>query len=343
MALDTIRGPENAPLQPLLTKTVAVLGFGNQGHAHALNLRESGVRVVVATRVDSPNGSRAREYGFAPLPIPEAVAQADLVIMALPDEAQPEIYKQSIARALKAGTTLGFIHGFCIRFNLIEPSPEVGVIMVAPKGPGRTLRQRFVEGRGIPCLLAVHQESSRHDARALALAWANGLGCARAGIIVTTFRDETDTDLFGEQTVLCGGLTQLIAVAFDTLVRAGYPPELAYLECCHEVKQIADLIYHEGLAGMMQAISNTAEFGAYQAGPLVIDDHARRQMERVLQQIQSGDFAQRLLADHRTGFEWFQAQRKTLAASDLEQAGRAVRALMPWLEAKAQAKRGSFD
>lgn len=331
MALKIIRGPDNAPLTPLSGKTVAILGFGNQGHAHALNLRESGVQVIVANRPDSPNGRNAKKQGFAPTSIAGAVAQADLVIITLPDEAQPETYEQSIAPNLKAGATIGFTHGFNIKFGLIRPRADIGVIMVAPKGPGRLLRERFVKGQGIPCLFAVHQESPARDAQALGLAWANGIGCARAGIIFTSFEAETITDLFGEQAVLCGGMTELILAAFEILVQAGYPPELAYLECCHEVKQIADLVYERGLAAMMQSISNTAEFGAYQAGPMVINEHVREAMHFILKRIEDGTFAKTMRHDHQQGFPWFHEQRERLREHPIEPAGQAIRALMPWL------------
>ena len=287
--------------------------------------------MFVGSRPDSPGSSRARESDFSAVSIQDASGRADLAILALPDEVQPQVYEQLVAPNLKPGATLGFLHGFNIRFGFIKPRPDIGVIMVAPKGPGRTLRERFVAGQGIPCLFALHQDSPQRDAQAIGLAWANGIGCARAGVIFTTFKDETDTDLFGEQTVLCGGMTELVIAAFETLVNAGYPPELAYLECCHEVKQIADLVYARGLAGMMQAISNTAEFGAYQAGPMVIDDHTRQRMREVLNRIQNGAFANDLRADHARGFAWFNAQREKLRDHPIEAAGKSIRALMPWL------------
>jgi ketol-acid reductoisomerase len=331
MALKTIRGPENAPILPLLDRTVAVIGFGNQGHAHALNLRDSGINVLVGNRPESPSAQHAIALDFPPKPLGEAVAAADLVIVALPDEVQAEVYDHVIAPHLRPGSIVGLLHGFSIRFGLIKPAKDVGVIMVAPKGPGKTLRDRFVAGQGIPCLFAIHQDSPNRDAQAIGLAWANAIGCARAGIICTTFEAETDTDLFGEQSVLCGGMTSLIVAAFETLVEAGYPPELAYLECCHEVKQISDLVYERGLAGMMEKISNTAEFGAYREGPLIIDAAVREHMRTTLDRIRSGEFARELRDDHARGFEWFLQQREQLRNHPIESSGEFIRSLMPWL------------
>jgi ketol-acid reductoisomerase len=329
MVLKIVKGSENAPLSPLLEKRVAVLGYGNQGHAHALNLRDSGVKVVVANRPDSKNGERAMEHGFKPLAISDAVEQTDLIIMALPDEVQPKLFRTEILPHLRPDSVVGFLHGFSVRFDLLAIPDGVGAIMVAPKGPGQTLRDRFVQGLGIPCLFAQHRDTSTQSAEAIGLAWANGIGCARAGVIFTTFRDETDTDLFGEQAVLCGGMTQLMLRAFSTLVGAGYPPELAYLECCHEVKQIADLVYERGLAGMMQAISNTAEFGAYDAGPKLIDDDVAQTMRDILDRIQSGTFAQQFLGDFQNDFAQFENHRQELRSHPIEKAGETIRALMP--------------
>jgi ketol-acid reductoisomerase len=324
-------GPQNAPLEPLAGKTVAVLGFGNQGAAHALNLRDSGVSVLVANRPDTANGRRAVACGFDPLPLEEGVERADLTIIALPDEAQPAVWTDRIAPHLKPGGIAGFLHGFSIRYRLIRPPDDIGVIMVAPKGPGRTLRQRFEGGQGIPCLFAVHQDSPAGDAEAIGRAWAAGIGCARAAIIPTTFADETETDLFGEQAVLCGGMTQLVLAAFETLVEAGYAPELAYMECCQEVKQVADLVYERGLAGMTEAISNTAEFGTYRAGPDLIDEAVRRRMRAILEEVRDGRFAAAMREDYAAGFPWFSRQRRALAEHPIETAGQAVRSWMPWL------------
>ncbi len=333
MAIKILRGADDAPIEPLQNRTTAVVGFGNQGAAHALNLRDSGLDVIVANHSDTANGRHARECGFEPLAIPDAVARADLVLMALPDEAQPELYDRLIAPYLRDGAVIGFMHGFNIRYGFINPAEGVGVVMVAPKGPGTTLRKLFTEGHGLPCLVAVHQEVA--DAKAVALAWANGIGCARAGIVPTSFSDETETDLFGEQAVLCGGLTALIDAAFRTLCDAGYPPELAYLECCHEVKQVADLIYERGPAGMYEAISNTAEFGSYRAGTTLIDDAVRGRMADLLTEIRDGTFAAALRADHEKGSPWFKRCRDAARSHPLEDAGRAVRSLMPWLGPKS--------
>lgn len=330
--LKILRGAENAPITPLEGKTIAIVGYGNQGSAHALNMRDSGLNVRVANRPDTANGRRAAEAGFEPLPIADAVAGADLVIIALPDELHGELFESSIATHLSPGCTVGFIHGYSVHYGHVKPPAEVGVVLVAPKGPGTTLRQRFSEGYGLPCLLAVHQESPSGKAEALALAWANGIGSARSGIIYTSFAHEAETDLFGEQAVLCGGMTWLILAAFETLVAAGYPPELAYLECCHEVKQVADLVYERGLSGMTEAISNTAEFGAYHAGPLLVDESVRQRMKQLLDLIQNGQFASKMADDHAAGFTWFKQQRKAIQQHPIESAGREVRALMPWLQ-----------
>ncbi len=333
MAIKIIRGVDDAPLKPLQDRTTAVVGFGNQGAAHALNLRDSGLDVVVANHTDTPNGRHAVECGFEPLAIPDAVGRADLVVMGLPDEAQPELYESLIAPHLREGAVVGFLHGFNIRYGFINPAAGVGVVMVAPKGPGTTLRKLFTEGRGLPCLFAVHQEvaATGTTARAIALAWANGIGCARAGIVPTSFADETETDLFGEQAVLCGGLSAMIDAAFQTLCDAGYPPELAYLECCHEVKQVADLIYERGPAGMYEAISNTAEFGTYRAGATLIDDAVRGRMADMLAEIRDGTFANALRQDHKKGSPWFERRRDEARSHPIEEAGRVVRSLMPWL------------
>ena len=322
MTLKIISGEENAPLQPLLGKTVAVLGCGNQGAAHAMNLRDCGVEVIVANRTDSPNGRRAAASGFRPMTVEQATSSADLVIIALPDEVQPNIWDKHIAPSLRPGTIVGFLHGFCIHYGLIEPAPEVGVIMVAPKGPGQALRQRFLDGKGLPCLFALHQDPAE-NAEAIGLAWAAGIGCARAAIVSTTFAHETETDLFGEQAVLCGGITELIDF--------GYPPELAYMECCQEVKQIADLIHQRGLSQTMRAISNTAEFGAYRTGPRLIDEAVRNRMRDVLAEVRDCRFAQALRGDYADGFPWFSKRRQAISSHPIEDAGASVRAWTPWL------------
>jgi ketol-acid reductoisomerase len=328
-----IRGPEHAPLRPLTGRRVAVVGFGNQGRAHALCLRDSGVEVVVGNRPDSPGWGRALECGFDPLPVATAVQGAGLVILALPDHVQPEVFARSIAPHAPGGAIVGFLHGFTIRYGLIRPSRELGVVLVAPKGPGETLRRLFCEGRGLPCLFAVHQDSPAGDAEAVGLAWAAAIGAARSAILFTTFSDETETDLFGEQAVLCGGLSALVRAAFEALVEAGYPPELAYLETCHEVKQVADLIYRHGLAGSCRSISATAEFGAYRAGERLIDGGCRERLRELLEEIRDGTFAAALRGDHERGFPWFSAQRSRALDHPMERAGDTVRSYMPGLAA----------
>jgi ketol-acid reductoisomerase len=331
MDLRILRGPDATPLEPLRGRSVAVLGYGHQGEAHALNLRDSGLEVVVGNRLESGGAERARAHGFEPVSIADAAARADLAIVALPDEVQPGVYRAEIAPHLRAGSTVGFLHGFCMHYGLIEPAADLGVVMVAPKGPGHALRRRFTEGRGIPCLFALHQDTPAGDAEAIGLAWAGGIGCGRAAVICTSFGHETETDLFGEQAVLCGGLTGLILAAFETLVDAGYPPALAYLECCHEVKQVADLAYERGLAGMMHAISNTAEFGAHRAAPVIVDEALRRRLQDLLEGIRSGAFAAALRADFEAGGPWLAGQREALRRHGIEAAGREIRDLMPWL------------
>jgi len=335
MALKIIRGTLDAPIDPLRSRTTAIVGFGNQGAAHAMNLRDSGLDVVVANRRDSANGRHAADCGFEPLEISDAVGRADLVVLSLPDEVQPEVYERRIAPHLRPGAVVGFLHGFNIRYGFIKPADGVGVVMVAPKGPGATLRRLYTEGRGLPCLFAVHQDvpgaEAGDGASARGLAWANGIGCARAAIVPTSFADETETDLFGEQAVLCGGLSGLVLAAFETLCEAGYPPELAYLECCHEVKQVADLVYEHGPAGMYEAISTTAEFGCYRAGASLIDDGVRARMADLLREIRDGTFAKALRADHEKGSPWFEKQRTAARRHPLEKAGLFVRSLMPWL------------
>lgn len=323
--------PSLLSIEALRNRTIAVLGFGNQGEAHALNLRDSGLSVIVGSRHGSDAGQRAREFGFRVLPHPDAAAQSDLVIMAVPDDIQRDFYHGVIETSLQPGATLGFIHGYSIHFGGLRLRQDLGAVLVAPKGPGTLLRDNFVHNLGLPALVSVAQDSRHQDARELAFAWAAGIGSGRAGVIETTFGTETETDLFGEQAVLCGGLGALITAAFEVLVDAGYPPEIAYIECCHEVKQVADLIYAKGLAGMYRAISNTAEFGAYEAGPKVVDDHTKARLRALLDEIQRGGFAQRMEADARAGSPWFFQQQGQAADHPIERAGQTVRSLMPWL------------
>ncbi len=327
----------DAPITPLQGKTVAVLGFGNQGHAHALNLRDSGVHVIVANRPDSANARLAVERGFDPLPVAEAVEAAEVVLIALPDEAQPEVYEQHIAPHLTAGMCLGFVHGMNIHFRLITPPTHVDVVMVAPKGPGKMLRSFYEAGGGLPCLAAVAQNATG-QARDIALAWANGIGGGRGGIFEATFKDECETDLFGEQAVLCGGLAALIKAGYETLVEAGYPPEMAYFECVHEVKLITDLIHQGGLTHMHARISNTAEYGGLTRGPRIIDDAAKQRMKEILTEIQSGQFAREWRAEHQGGMKEFKRLYEQDCDAGIEKVGKNVRGLMPWLSAKERPK-----
>ncbi len=335
MPLDVISGNEGALLAGLEGKRIAILGYGNQGRAHALNLRDSGLDVCIGARRDGRGWRHATDDGFAPLRIEQAVEQADLIVLALPDEVHAAIWSDTLGGVVQPGQTVGFIHGFSIRFGLIKPPEGVGIVMVAPKGPGATVRMRFERGEGIPALLAVKQASLSGDSERLALGWAAGIGSARAAIIRTTFAAEAESDLFGEQAVLCGGMIGLMRAAFETLVQAGFAPEIAYLECCHEVKQVADLMYERGLVGMTKAISNTAEFGMHEAASRIVDDATRERMRALLADVQSGDFARRVEADHDAGLRWLLSQREALGASDIEHASAQVRSFMPFLQPTA--------
>lgn len=329
MAIETLYDKDGS-LEPLAGKTVAVIGYGSQGHAHAQNLRDSGVSVIVANRKESANGKLATEHGFDPLPVADAVKQADVIVIALPDEAQPDVYAEHIGPNLTAGKTLMFTHGFNIHFQTITPPEDVNVCMVAPKGPGHTVRSEFERGGGVPALMAVHQDATG-DASDIALAYAIGVGGGKGGILTTNFKDECETDLFGEQVVLCGGLSELIKKGFETLVEAGYPAELAYFETCHEVKLIVDLIVKGGLKYMRYSISNTAEFGDYYTGPKIVDDQTKARMKDALTHIQNGGFAKAFRDDYADGFKWFKAQREQNAEHGVEKVGKELRAMMPWL------------
>jgi ketol-acid reductoisomerase len=325
---------ESVLLAAIAGRRLAVVGYGNQGRAHARNLRDAGLDVVIGARAGGRGEAAARGDGFTPCSAAEATAGADLVILGLPDEAIPGVYAAEIAPALAAGATVGFMHGFAIHYDRVRPAAGIGVVMLAPKGPGDTLRARYERGEGIPGLLALHTESARGDAMTLARGWAAGIGCARAAIIPTTFADETETDLFGEQAVLCGGLLALVRTAYHTLVRAGYPRDLAYMECVQEVKQVADLLYAHGLPAMLDRISNTAEFGAHVAAErFAADGHLQTAMDELLVAIRDGRFADRLRDDHAAGFPWFAARRADVAADSIEDAGAEVRDWMPWLRA----------
>jgi ketol-acid reductoisomerase len=290
----------DADVALIRSRTVAIVGFGNQGRAHAENLRDSGVEVVLGFREESTTLEEAIALGFETMPIREAVRRAQVVLLSTPDEAQAAVYEASIAPELTSGHALAFPHGFSVHFRQIVPPESIDVILVAPVGPGKQLRSRFVAGGGIPCLVAVHQDASGH-ARALALSYAAAIGSGRAGILETTFRDECETDLFGEQTVVCGGVSHLILAGFETLVEAGYPEELAFFECAHQMKLLVDLIFERGIAGMRHAISSTAKYGDLTRGPRIIDDHTKAQMREVLAEVQSGAFAQEWIAEHAAG------------------------------------------
>src|SRR5213592_3119550 len=326
-----------ASLDALKGKTVAILGYGSQGHAHAQNLRESGVKTIVANRKDSANGRLAIEHGFELHSVEDAVKAAELIIITLPDEVQPEVYNKSIAPNLKAGKALGTTHGFNIHFKTIVPPKDVDVLLVAPKGPGHLVRSEFEKGGGVPCLLAVHQNPSG-KARDLGLAWARGIGGARCGVIETTFKDECETDLFGEQAVLCGGLSALIKAGFETLIEAGYPPEMAYFECVHEVKLIVDLIYQGGLDYMRYGIRNTAEFGDLTRGPRIVNAQTKAEMKKILAEIQTGQFAREWRAEYEGGLKNFKRLYEADNNHPVEVTGRRLRKMMPWLKAKEPPK-----
>ena len=308
---------DQVPIDALLDRRVSIIGYGNQGKAHALNLRDSGIDVSIGTRTPE----LARRDQFTAVPIPEASSN-DFIIIALPDEVQGEVYQECIEPNLSLGATLGFMHGFSIHYEQITPPEGVGVVMVAPKGPGVTLRSRYLEHSGVPAILAIHQENTNHTARSIALGWAAGIGSGRVGVIESTFKDETETDLFGEQAIIVGGLVTLIKASYETLVEAGYPPQLAYIECCHEVKQVADIIYEKGIASMMGAVSNTAEMGAYEAMNLLDDEHLRSHLRTLLRNVQEGTFAHRLI-NHN-----IENKREELGKHEIEQIGKEIRSLM---------------
>jgi ketol-acid reductoisomerase len=312
-------------------KTIAILGYGSQGHAHALNLRDSGYDVVVGLRADSASRAKAEEAGLEVLDTADAASRGEIVMVLLPDEKQGEVWSSEIRDGIAEGNLLLFGHGFSIHFGEIEPPPGVDVGMIAPKGPGHLVRRQYEEGKGVPCLMAVHEDASG-NARELILAYASGIGGGRAGIIETTFKDETETDLFGEQSVLCGGATELVRAGFETLVEAGYDPRLAYFETLHELKLIVDLMYEKGIQGMRYSISNTAEYGDMTRGPKVIGPEVREAMQRVLADIQSGDFAREWIAENRAGAENFNHLREEAAGHQIESVGKDLRSMMPWID-----------
>ncbi len=314
----------------LQERRVAILGYGSQGHAHAQNLRDQGIDVRVGLRPAGRSWQRAQADGFRVLPVAQTVQEADVIMLLLPDTRQPQVYREHIAPYLRPGQTLMFAHGFNIHYRTIEPPDFVDVSMVAPKAPGHRVREVFVQGGGTPALLAVAQDASG-QAHALALAYAWGIGATRAGVLETTFAEETETDLFGEQTVLCGGVAALVQAGFETLVEAGYQPELAYFETLHELKLIVDLLYRGGLTYMRYSVSDTAEYGDYVSGPRIIDERVRQAMRAVLEDIQSGAFAQRWIAENEAGRPWFQERRRAAARHPIEEVGRRLRAMMPFL------------
>jgi ketol-acid reductoisomerase len=321
----------DADLGLILEKKIAIVGYGSQGHAHALNLRDSGVKdITVALKAGSASAKKAQAEKLKVSSVADAAKYADIIMILAPDEVQADIYNADIAPHMKAGKTLLFGHGLNVHFNLIAPPASVDVGMVAPKGPGHTVRGEYLKGGGVPCLVAVHQNGSG-KALETALAWASGVGGGRAGIIETTFRDECETDLFGEQAVLCGGVVELIRAGFETLTEAGYPPEMAYFECLHEVKLIVDLIYEGGIANMNYSISNTAEYGEYVTGPRIITPETKAEMKRVLDDIQSGRFTRDWMLENKVGQASFKAMRKRSAEHPIEEVGGQLRAMMPWI------------
>lgn len=321
----------DANLDILNNKTIAIIGYGSQGHAHALNLKDSGSKVIVGLYPGSKSAHKAKEAGLDVYPVDQAAEKADLIMILLPDEVQKTVYKNEIEPHLTEGKILAFAHGFNIHFGQILPPSNVDVVMVAPKGPGHLVRRTYEQGEGVPCLFAIFQDASG-QARDRAMAYAKGIGGTRAGILETSFREETETDLFGEQAVLCGGLSELIKAGFETLVNAGYQPELAYFECLHEVKLIVDLVVEGGLAKMRDSISNTAEFGDYTRGPRVVNDQTRAEMRKILSEIQSGQFAREFVMENQTGKPVFTAMRRQQAEHPVEEVGKDLRAMFSWLK-----------
>jgi ketol-acid reductoisomerase len=313
-------------------KTVAIIGYGSQGHAHALNLHESGVNVVVGLRKGGASWSKAEKAGLAVKEVAEAVKGADLVMILLPDENIAEVYRSQVAANIKAGAALAFAHGFNVHYGQVQPRNDIDVIMIAPKAPGHTVRGTYSQGGGVPSLVAVHQDKSG-AARDIALSYACAIGSGRAGIIETNFREETETDLFGEQAVLCGGTVELIKAGFETLVDAGYAPEMAYFECLHELKLIVDLIYEGGIANMNYSISNNEEYGEYETGPKIVTDETRAAMRKVLADIQSGEYAKSFILENAAGAPTLISRRRINAESQIEQVGGKLRAMMPWIAA----------
>ena len=322
---------DDADLSLLEGKTVAIIGYGSQGHAHALNLRDSGVSVVIGLREGSESAAQAKAEGLEVLPVAEAASRGDIVVVLVPDELHHDVFVNEVADGLAPGNMLIFGHGFSVLYGEVEPPAEVDVALAAPKSPGHMVRRQYEEGSGVPGLIAIEQDATG-NAQALALAYAKGIGCTRAGVFETTFKDETETDLFGEQAVLCGGASALVQAGFETLVEAGYDPQMAYFECLHELKLIVDLMYEKGLAGMRYSISNTAEYGDYTRGNRVVNEETKAEMKRILEEIQSGEFAREWIAENRAGQENFKRMREEQATSQIETTGRELRSMMPWIE-----------
>jgi ketol-acid reductoisomerase len=327
---------DDADLTLLDGKTVAIIGYGSQGHAHALNLKDSGVDVVVGLRPDSSSVAGAREAGLEVTDVAEAASRGDLVMVLLPDEKHGEVYREQIADGIAPGNMLLFGHGFSIHYGEVDPAADVDITLVAPKGPGHLVRRQYTEGSGVPGLIAVQQDASG-SAQALALAYAKGIGCTRGGVIETSFKDETETDLFGEQAVLCGGVSELVRAGYETLVEAGYDPRLAYFECLHELKLIVDLMYEKGITGMRYSISNTAEYGDLTRGKRIISETTRQAMRDVLGEIQSGAFAREWIAENRAGQENFQRMREEGANHQIEREGKQLRSMMDWIDTEFHA------
>jgi ketol-acid reductoisomerase len=322
---------DDADLSLLDGKTVAIIGFGSQGHAHALNLKDSGVDVVVGLREGSSSVEQAREDGLEVVGVADAASRGDVVMVLVPDELHHDVYESEISDGIAPGNTLLFGHGFSVHYGEVEPPPGVDVGLVAPKGPGHLVRRQYLEGSGVPCLVAIDQDASG-SALQLALAYAKGIGGTRGGVIETTFKDETETDLFGEQAVLCGGASELVQAGFETLVDAGYDPQMAYFECLHELKLIVDLMYEKGLQGMRFSISNTAEYGDYTRGKRVVTEETRQRMRDILKEIQSGDFAREWIAENRAGQENFKRMRAEQAGTEVEKVGEELRSHMDWIK-----------
>ncbi len=324
---------KDADLGVLAGKTIGIVGYGSQGHAHALNLKDNGQHVVVGLYPESRSRAVAQEAGLEVADVPELARMADVLMMLIPDHIQGEVYREQVAPHLRPNSALMFAHGFSIHFGQVVPPADVDVLMIAPKAPGHRMRELFSEGIGVPGLLAVHQDATGH-AKQIGLAYAKGVGCTKSGVLETTFKDETETDLFGEQTVLCGGVTALINAAFETLVEGGYPPEMAYFECLHELKMIVDLIYQGGFNYMRFSVSDTAEYGDLSRGPQVIDEHVRDNMRKILRDIQDGSFAREWIAENDEGRPRFGPLREAARTSQIHEVGKQLRSMMPWLDPK---------